>query len=190
MKALRRFEANMALLGGAPSTAEKSATMLAKLPAGSYWALDTMPRRLDPAKILDFTVAGTSVGGKLTGHVIRATGEHTWGKASPSIPTRGRIVFRNPSSAPHFIAIAKLAKGKTMKDFRLWIEELKKGNEGPPPINFDVSLDTGVLSTGQSMALDYRLPRGRYVLVCFWSDADMDGMPHALMGMYRGLKVG
>jgi hypothetical protein len=180
----------MTLLGGMPSTAKKPATMSVKLAEGNYWALDSMPRRLDPAKILDFTVAGESVGGRLSGHVIRATGVHKWGKASPSIPTRGRIVFRNPSSAPHFVSIAKLAKGKTMKDFRAWLEELKKGNETPPPVNFDVSLDTGVISTGQSMEVPYRLPRGRYVLTCWWSDPDMGGMPHAMMGMYRGLKVG
>ncbi|HSE09775.1 MAG TPA: hypothetical protein VLB29_14010 [Nocardioidaceae bacterium] len=190
LRALRRFEANMTLLGGMPTTAKKSATMSVKLAEGTYWALDTMPRRLDPAKILEFTVAGESVGGRLSGHVIRATGEHKWGKASPRIPTRGRIVFRNPSSAPHFIAIVKLARGKTMKDFRAWINEQKQGNQSPPPVNFNVTLDTGVITTGQSMAFKYRLPRGRYVLTCWWPDSNMGGMPHALMGMYRGLRVG
>ena len=37
--------------------------------------------------------------------------------------------------------------------------------------------------------MNYRLPRGNYVLVCFWPDANMGGMPHAFMGMYRGIKV-
>ena len=37
--------------------------------------------------------------------------------------------------------------------------------------------------------MNYRLPRGNYVLVCFWPDASMGGMPHAFMGMYRGIKV-
>ena len=39
------------------------------------------------------------------------------------------------------------------------------------------------------MAMNYSLPRGDYVLVCFWPDANMGGMPHAFMGMYRGIKV-
>jgi hypothetical protein len=51
-------------------------------------------------------------------------------------------------------------------------------------------LDTGVLSPGKSMSFSYRLPRGNYVLMCFWPDADMGGTPHVLMGMYRGLRVG
>ena len=190
MKALRRFEANVTLLGGMSSTSTKPATMSVNLDAGTYWALDTMPQNLEAAKILTFEVAGESVGGRLAGHVIRATGEHTWGKMTPSIPTTGRIWFQNRSDAPHFIALSKLAKGKTMKDFRAWIEGLKAGNETPPPVNFDVSLDTGVISGGKSMSLKYRLPAGRYVLTCWWPDSDMGGMPHALMGMYRGLKVG
>jgi hypothetical protein len=114
--------------------------------------------------------------------------EHTG--ARPRIPTKGRIWFQNPSAAPHFIVISKLAKGKTMKDFRAWIEETKKGNETPPPLNFRIGLDTGVISTGQNMALKYSLPAGRYVMTCWWTDPDMGGMPHALMGMYRGLRVG
>ena len=190
MKALRRFEANVTLLGGVSTTRTRSATMSVNLDAGTYWAIDTMPQNLDPAKVLSFEVTGESVGGTLSGHVIRATGEHTWGKVTPRIPTKGRIWFQNPSDAPHFIAIAKLAKGKTMKDFRAWIEGLKKGEQAPPPVNFRISLDTGVISGGESMALKYRLPAGRYVMTCWWPDSDMGGMPHALMGMYRGLKVG
>ena len=190
LKALRRFEANVTLLGGMASSAKKSATMTVDLDEGSYWALDTMPQNVDPAKILSFEVAGDSVGGTLGGHVIRATGEAEWGKASPRIPTRGVIWFQNRSDANHFIQIIKLAKGKTMKDFRAWLERAKRGDEANPPVNFRVSVDSGVISGGESMAFRYRLPRGRYVLLCWWPDADMGGMPHAMMGMARGLKVG
>ncbi len=190
MRALRRFEANMRLLGGVPTTARRPATMSVNLDEGTYWALDTFPQKVVPADVLTFEVAGESVGGTLSGHAIRATGEHTWGKATPQIPTTGRILFQNRSDAPHFIALAKLAKGKTMKDFRAWIAGLKQGEETPPPFNFRVSLDTGVISGGESMSLKYRLPAGRYVLTCWWQDSDMGGTPHTLLGMYRGLKVG
>ena len=37
--------------------------------------------------------------------------------------------------------------------------------------------------------MKYRLPKGNYVLTCFWPDASMGGMPHAFMGMYRVVKV-
>lgn len=187
MKALKRFEANITLLGGMPTRRDDPATMSVRLRPGTYWALDSMPSMLDAAKVLTFEVAGESVGGTLSGQVIRATGEHTWGKLSPRIDRRGVIRFQNTSDAPHFIAIAKLAKGKTMRDFR---EYMESGAEGPPPINFEVGLDTGVIGGGQSMSFNYRLPAGQYVLTCWWPMADMGGMPHAMMGMYRGIKVG
>jgi len=192
LKPFRRFEANLTLLGGMPSTRKKPATMSVDLPEGTYWALDTMPRRLRAAKILSFTVEGDSAGGKLSGQVIRATGEHTWGKVTPRIRTQGRLWFQNTSDANHFLEIARLARGKTMKDFRAWVNQVRQGNEmAEPPLNFRApSLDTGVISGDRSMTLKYRLPAGRYVLLCWWPDADMDGTPHTILGMYRGLKVG
>ena len=33
------------------------------------------------------------------------------------------------------------------------------------------------------MTVDYDLPPGQYVVMCFFPDPKMDGMPHALMGM-------
>jgi hypothetical protein len=190
LKALKRFEANITLLGGMSSTAKKSATMSLDLDEGSYWAVDTMPQSIDPAKILTFEVAGDSVGGRLGGHVIRATGDAEWGKASPRIPTKGVIWFQNRSDANHFVEIVKLAEGKTMKDFRAWLKRAKQGDESNPPVNFKVRADTGVISGGESMTFKYRLPKGQYVMLCWWPDADMRGMPHAFMGMVRGLKVG
>jgi hypothetical protein len=192
LRAFRRFEAGTTLLGGMPSTRKKPATMSVDLPEGTYWAVDTMPRLIRAEKILTFTVAGEDAGGKLSGQVIRATGEHSWGKVTPRIRTQGRIWFQNPSDANHFVQIARLAKGKTMKDFRAWVNKVRQGDEmTQPPLTFRApSVDTGVISGGKSMSFDYRLPKGRYVLLCWWPDADMDGTPHAILGMYRGLRVG
>jgi hypothetical protein len=190
MRALKRFESKVTLLGGMPSTPKQAATMSTRLREGTYWALDTAPMRLDPSKILTFKVAGAPVGGQLSGHVIRAVGEVDWGRLSQHIPTQGQIWFQNRSKDNHFLEIAKLAKGKTMKDFRRWIEDAKAGKQSPPPVNLAHTVDTGVISPGKSMSLSYRLPAGRYVLLCWWSDADMGGTPHAFMGMYRGLTVG
>ena len=46
-----------------------------------------------------------------------------------------------------------------------------------------------MLSPGHRVAFRYHLPKGHYILTCFWPDADMGGMPHAFMGMYRQLNV-
>ena len=39
------------------------------------------------------------------------------------------------------------------------------------------------------MTADYKLPKGNYVMLCFWPDATMGGMPHAFMGMIREIKL-
>jgi hypothetical protein len=41
-----------------------------------------------------------------------------------------------------------------------------------------------VLSPGIRHAVDYDLPAGRYVLLCFIAD-ESDGMTHAVMGMHK-----
>ena len=190
MRALKRFESKVTLLGGIPSTPNQAATMATRLREGTYWALDTSPARLDPSKTLTFEVAGATVRGRLSGHVIQAVGQATWGKLSRQIPTQGQIWFQNRSTDNHFLEIAELASGKTMKDFRRWIADAKAGRQSSPPLNLAHTIDTGVISPGRSMSLDYSLPAGRYVLLCWWSDADRGGTPHALVGMYRGLRVG
>ncbi len=190
MRALRRFEANTTLLGGISSRPDRPARMSVRLPKGSYWAIDVSPRLLDPAKAAGFEVSGQFVGGRHSGHIIRAVDSTTWGKVTPRIPTRGRIWFQNLSTENHFIVLAKLAKGKTMADFRRWVQQAKQGRQVPPPLAMTSGLDSGVVSPNRSMSFNYRVSPGNYVLMCFWPDADMGGMPHVLMGMYRGLRVG
>lgn len=190
LKALRRFEANTTLLGGVDTRPEKPTRMSVKLPRGSYWALDVSAPLLDPAKVFGFTVSGTSVGGRNTGRIIRAVDSTKWGKLSQHLPTQGRIWFQNRSTENHFIVLAKLAKGKTMADFRRWVQQTKQGQQVAPPVSMRGGLSTGAISSGKSMSLPYRLAAGDYVLMCFWPDADMGGTPHVLMGMYRGLRVG
>ena len=84
--------------------------------------------------------------------------------------------------------MAKLKKGKTYKDFKEWFAA-PNGPAGPPPVNFDVGMDSGVVSPGHSATFKYNLPKGNYVLLCFWPDASMGGMPHAFMGMHRPITL-
>ena len=190
MKAFKRFEKNIKLYGGMPSSPKKPATLRVDLDEGTYWALDTMPATLPPSKILTFKVTGDKAHGELSGQVIRAVNEVDWGKTSPHITPSGTILFENASEDNHFLEIVRLADGKTMDDFRAWIKAAKQGKQTRPPVALRGSIDTGVISPGASMSFDYELRPGNYVLLCWWPDADMDGMPHAFMGMYRGLKVG
>ncbi len=189
LRLLKRFEAHTTFYGGMPSTRDKAATMSVDLPEGTYWAVDTQPQRTRARNVLTFHVAGEPVYGELSGQEIVAIGETSWAKRTQHITSRGKIWFKNDSTDNHFLEIVRLAKGKTMADFRRWIRRAKRGIQEPPPVVSRGSIDTGVISPGQSMTFRYHLRPGKYVLLCWWPDAEMGGMPHAFMGMYRRLIV-
>jgi hypothetical protein len=191
-KVLKRFERNVRLFGGVPSLPGQPGVMWAKLPAGHYWVVDTNDREMTPGDIFDLRVGGRSIGGRLGGTAtLRAINEVDFAKRPRAIEGSGRLLLRNDSVDNHFFEIAKLQRGKTVQDFRAWIKGAQNGEQAPPPINDKVrSIDSGVISPGLAMSIPYDLPRGRYVVVCWWPDADMGGMPHAFMGMYRGVRVG
>jgi hypothetical protein len=191
VKALRRFERNITLAGGVFTSADEQSTMWVNLQRGTYWAVDVAAQRPEASEFLTVRVSGERLSGSVQADaVLRAVGEVDWARRPASIPARGRLTFRNDSTDNHFLGLTKLAKGKTMADFREWIEGAAQGVEAPPPVNFNIGTETGVVSPGKKMTMRYSLPAGNYVMVCFWPDADMGGMPHAFMGMYRGIRVG
>lgn len=192
MKALKRFEARTTLLGGVSSPAGGTGTAWLKLPSGEVWAVDTDPQVTDPAKIVTLTVAGTATGATLpAAPTLMAIKDTTWANKPASIPAKGILRFKNKATNNHFIVMAKLAKGKTVADFAAWVDKVTSGKKaGPPPLdNSEPGIDSGVLSPGHKMALKYHVSKGKYVLACFWPDAAMGGLPHAFMGMFRGITV-
>ncbi len=183
LKALKRFEANTTLLGGATATKDKAGKLAIDLAPGAYYALDTS-KSGSPWTL--FTVSGVDTGATLPADTrVTAIDSTKWSKKPAAIPRKGWLKFKNRSDQNHFVSLVKLLPGKTLDDFTAFLES----ESGPPPIDFGVTVDSGVLSPGHDMAMKYRLARGNYVLVCFWPDASMGGMPHALMGMYRMVKV-
>ena len=183
IRALKRFEANVTLLGGAVASSEKAGKLAVDLDPGSYYALDT---NKTGSPWFPFTVSGLATGATMPADATFTAIDSTkWSKRPAAIPRSGFLRFKNRADQNHFIVLVKLRSGKTVKDFAAWL----KDESSPPPVDFRFGLDSGVLSPGHDMAMKYRLPRGDYVLTCFWPDASMHGMPHALMGMYRGVKV-
>jgi hypothetical protein len=188
MKAFKRFEANVTMLGGVNLAAGKIGKVTVNLAPGSYYAADIERNRA--SAFTAFTVAGADTGATMpAGSTIKAVDSTSWAKGPKAISRKGMLTFKNYSDKNHFVGLAKLQKGKTVKDFKAWIDAAMQGDEGPPPVNFRVSYDSGLVSPGQTVAMNYKLPKGDYVLVCFWPDASMGGMPHAFMGMYRGIKL-
>jgi hypothetical protein len=183
LRALKRFEANTTLLGGATASSDRAGKLAVDLDPGTYYAVDS---NKTGSPWFPFTVSGVDTGAALpAGAALRTIDSTTWAKRPAAIPRSGWLRFKNRADQNHFIAMVKLLPGKTVKDFAAFLEE----ESGPPPVDFRFSLDTGVISPGHDMATKYRLPRGNYVLACFWPDASMGGMPHAFMGMYRGVTL-
>ncbi len=187
---LRRVEASGDLIGGVGSTRNRNGVMWARLTAGKYWMLDVAANQVRKGKILTVRVGGESVGGVLPVRTrLRAVNEVDFGPAPRVIRQSGILTLRNDSAQNHFFSAAKLKRGKTVADFRAWVEDLMAGNERPAPVRWNIGFDSGVVGPDMAMAMKYRVPRGRYVLMCWWPDAEMDNMPHVFMGMYRGLRV-
>lgn len=186
LTALRRLERNLRFLGGVNAGPRHTGHFWRVLHAGRFWAVETTGDS-SPGKILTIHVHGSLVRTRpvqTTGEV-RAVRSVRWAPMPRSIPRTGVLTFTNDSSDNHVLVLLKLAKGKTIRDFRHWVNG---GAQGPPPVG-NSSFSFGVLSPNSHMTGSYSQPRGRYVLLCFWPDADHHGMPHFLMGMYRGLRL-
>jgi len=190
IKAIKRFEANITLFGGVAVAKGSPGKLVVDLEAGDYWALDTNGE--DPDNFFAFSVAGADTGNVMpeAGATIKAVQDTTWANKPASIPNKGLLTFKNRATQNHFIVMAKLKKGMTYQDFKKWFASAMDGPpSGPSPVNFGIGLDSGVLSPGHSATFKYNLPKGDYVMLCFWPDAAMGGLPHAFMGMHRGITL-
>ena len=78
VKAIKRFEANVTLLGGMAVTKDKAGKLIVDLDAGDYWALDINTN--DPDKFFAFTVAGVD-----TGNVDAGGGREAQGRAGHDV---------------------------------------------------------------------------------------------------------
>lgn len=180
IKALKRALANTRIIGGFESGG--SGTIVFPR-AGSYTPFSIGERGLvvgDPVVVRG--PARTSPPPSTDGRIIAKNGP-AWGGAS-HLPTKGRFLFKNRGNTgvPHFVILQQVVEGTTTDQV---LEYLQSGVETPPPWGLPAGMETGSLSPGRSMTVNYDLPAGQYVVMCFFPDPKMGGMPHALMGMLR-----
>ncbi|MGZ4460805.1 MAG: hypothetical protein ACXVW9_16935 [Nocardioidaceae bacterium] len=191
--AIRRFERNVTLLGGVSARSGHPGVMFADLtPGRRYMAVDTNPPHFFASKLLTFHVAGSSVGGSVpTGSAtLRAIHEMTWAKRPATIPSSGLLRFKNQATDNHFVVMQRFKPGKGVADWRVFARKIRHGkNPGPSPVFDRGGLFSGVQSPGHEFTFKYHLRPGRYLLTCFWPDADKGGLPHAFLGMFRGIRV-
>jgi hypothetical protein len=178
IKALKRALANTQILGG--FSGGGSGTVV--LPrAGSYTPFSIGQRGVVMGE--PFMVRGakrSSSAPSTDGRILAKTGP-SWGGSS-TLPAKGSFLFKNKATTgvPHFVVLQQVAEGTTTDQV---LEFLQSGDEGNPPWGLPAGMETGSISPGKSMTVNYDLPAGQYVVMCFFPDPQMGGMPHSLMGM-------
>jgi hypothetical protein len=178
VKALKRALKNTTIIGGLAGGG--TGTIVFPKP-GAYTPISLGGRGLVTGKTLVVDGPTRSTKAPSTDGSIIGKNGPSWGGAS-HLPMKGRFAFKNKADEPHFVALQQVTEGTTTDQV---LSYLQSGDEAPPPWGLQAGLETGTLSPGRSMTVDYDLPAGQYVVLCFFPDPKMGGMPHAMMGMLR-----
>lgn len=178
IKALKRALAHTQILGGLVG-GDTGTIVLPR--AGSYTPFSLGERGIVLGKAFEARGPVRKTAAPSTDGTIIATTGPSWAGSS-QLPAKGRFQFKNKRSTgvPHFVVLQHVAEGTTTDQV---LEFLQSGEQGQPTWGLAGGMETGSLSPGHSMTVDYDLPAGQYVVMCFFPDPKMGGMPHALMGM-------
>lgn len=168
--------------------ADKGGVWQVKLPPGNYYALGVQSTAMGMAKPAAFTVAGAERPGVV--HATQATvravgpvGNNKWMFTQVGSQPIQWLRFTNAAHELHFMDMTGIKPGTTSAQVKAGIAS------GAPPkwaIGPDISFD--VISPGVSVAIKTAVPAGTFLVVCFMP-SEADGMPHAMMGMYKIVDV-
>jgi hypothetical protein len=164
-----------------------SARFLSRLPltavAIAFAACRSDKPAADPSTVEGAPAAAMDSAGAAEPNVLTVTARDFAFDAPAEVPaglTRIRLVNQGPSL--HHIQLLKLEDGKNLKDFLgalqgekfpTWAKDA--GGPAPPEV-------------GSTSSIIQALEPGTYAMICFIPSPD--GMPHAMKGMTRELKVG
>jgi hypothetical protein len=156
-----------------------------RLPHGTYYAIDLQPTTTTKNHVVVLHVgAGYAVADRPhAGAVITAVGEMRWAKSPKHIPSHGVMAFLNEATDYHFVVLLQVKPDTTLAEVKQSLM-----SPGQPSFALAGNYSTGALSPGGAQLSTYSLPKGKYVLACFWPDEN--GVPHAAMGMLRFINVG
>ncbi len=182
--AIKRVDRRITWAGGAETRKNHPGRFAVTLTPGTYYLIDQNDQTSTVVSTL--TVNG-SVQPRAWIHNssrIVGTGKDRF-RAPKAIPRQGWTVFKDTSDEPHFLVLQQVKHGTTR---HMVTRYLHSGAQGEPPFAMPATTSSGVISGGSQILFHYNLPRGRYVLICWWP-SDENGMPHALMGMYRMINL-
>jgi hypothetical protein len=182
--AMRAIHAMTTLYGGA----QKGGVWQVNLPAGSYYALGIQSTAMGLAKPVSFTVAGAQRSASI--HATQAfvtasgpVGNNRWLFRQPGGQPVEWVRFTNRAHEIHFLDITSVKPTTTDAMVRRGFASQSQPKWAlGPALNFDV------ISPGVTVAIKGPLDAGRYLVDCF-IPSESDGMPHALMGMWKLVNV-
>jgi hypothetical protein len=106
--------------------------------------------------------------------------------APSGLPNAGWLKQTNHAVEPHFMDFQQVKKSTTRAHVKKFFDN---GAKGQPSFGLPATAGTLIVSPGHTIVWKYTLPKGKYVVACFWP-SKKTGMPHALMGMWNLLSLG
>jgi len=184
LKALNDVIDHVTAYGGFVADAGKAehGRLLIDQGAGTYYLFDdshNLPRH--PHRLTVTAPAGPQALPTTDGKVVAHTNRRFRG--STVLPANGNITFKNVSTeSPHFLGLVHVKNGTTRK------QVINAFQNNDHSIFLPGEQDMELLTTGQQMEVHLHLQPGQYAEACFFPDPKT-GMPHALMGMVRIVRV-
>jgi hypothetical protein len=155
-----------------------------RLHAGTYYVISPQAMAMGLAKPTTLTVAGGERGAPLhaTSAIVMPkgpVGHNKWVTVGLDTPGNGWLRFSNRSHEIHFMDLSGVKASTTDA-------MVKKALMSPAQPKFFTgeSFAFDVISPGVSVAVKAPIKPGKYLLDCFMP-SEADGMPHALMGMWK-----
>jgi hypothetical protein len=96
-------------------------------------------------------------------------------------PHSGWMRTTNNAEEPHFPVLNQVQESTTNQDVRDYIAS---NTQTPPTWALAGSTEAGIISPGHTMVWKYSVPKGKYIVMCFWP-SKTNGMPHFAMGMFK-----
>lgn len=181
--AMRTIHAVTTFYGGG----HQGTTWRVVLPAGTYTVMGVQSTAMGLAKPATFVVAGQPRSGMLptTQAAIRAVGpagQNKWTFRQSSAPVDW-LRFTNSAHELHFLDMNSVKESTTAA-------MIKKAFMSPKEPTFGTGqhMDFDVISPGVSVAIKGPIAPEHYLVDCF-IPSETDGMPHALMGMWKLIDI-
>ena len=168
-----------------------SATFTVDLQPGRYYAID---RSFEgkPAELaalgerarLEVRQVGEAAPLTAPAAAITAT-EYTF-RTRGLAASNGEVLLDNRGKQPHDFVLSPIVEGRTLEDVKAFATG--EDESGPPPVDFENEVVSGVLEGATRQTMRLGLKAGRYALICFTSDRG-GGPPHVARGMVTEVTV-